>query len=134
MSALFASAQINQGDKYFVAFTNKANSPYSIENPQEFLSERAIERRERYNIPVRINDLPVNPDYLQAVTDIGVAVIYPVKWLNGVVIQTNDPTKIIEIEALPFVKNTVKNVCLKKDESKAEEADLFALNKPYEMK
>lgn len=49
-------------------------------------------------------------------------------------IQTNDPAKIIEIEALPFVKNTVKNVCLKKDESKAEEADLFAINKPFEMK
>lgn len=33
MSVFLASAQINEGDKYFVAFTNKANSPYSIENP-----------------------------------------------------------------------------------------------------
>ncbi|HZK08939.1 MAG TPA: S8 family serine peptidase [Bacteroidales bacterium] len=134
LSILFASAQINEGDKYFVAFINKANSPYSIENPQEFLSERAIERRERYYIPVRVNDLPVNPNYLQAVADVGVMITYPVKWLNGVVIQTNDPAKIIEIEALPFVKNTVKNVGFKKEEVKTEEADLFAMNKPYEMK
>ncbi len=134
LSILFASAQINEGDKYFVAFINKANSPYSIENPQEFLSERAIERRERYYIPVRVNDLPVNPNYLQAVADVGVMISYPVKWLNGVVIQTNDPAKIIEIEALPFVKNTVKNVGFKKEEVKTEEADLFAMNKPCEMK
>jgi hypothetical protein len=134
VTMLFASAQINEGDKYFVAFTDKANSPFSIENPQEFLSERAIERRERYNIPVDISDLPVNSDYVQAVADIGVAITYPVKWLNGVVVQTNDPSKIGEIQALPFVKNTVKNVWFKNDESKTEESDVFAMNKPYEMK
>lgn len=133
-SMLFASAQINEGDKYFVAFTDKANSPFSIENPQEFLSQRAIERRDRFNIPVDVNDLPVNPAYVQAVADIGVAITYPVKWLNGVVVQTNDPNKIVEIEALPFVKNTVKNVGLKSDDLKLDESDIFGMNKPYEMK
>jgi hypothetical protein len=133
-SVFFASAQINEGDKYFVAFTDKDNSPFSIENPHEFLSERAIGRRERFSIPVQNSDLPVNPDYIQTVAGIGVAIIYPTKWLNGIVIQTNDPSKIADIEALPFVKNTVKNASFKNDNTKHPETDIFGMNKPYEMK
>ena len=95
-------------DKYFVAFTDKNNSPYSIENPQEYLSARAIERRSRYNIPIDIHDLPVNPQYIEAVADIGVQVINPTKWLNGITIYTNDPSLLSEIEALPFVKSVRK--------------------------
>lgn len=95
-------------DKYFVAFTDKNNSPYSITQPQEFLSQRAIERRLRFNIPVDVHDLPVNPQYIQAVADIGVEIINPTKWLNGVTIYTTDPSKIPQIEALPFVKSVTK--------------------------
>ena len=35
---------------YFIRFTDKANTPYSIAAPQEFLGPRAIERRARQNI------------------------------------------------------------------------------------
>lgn len=109
----FTFAQINWGDKYFVKFTDKDNSPYSIENPEEFLSQRAIERRERFNIPIDLYDLPVNPQYIEAVENIGVDVYNPTKWLNGVIVETNDPSKIDEIEALSFVESTVKNMKLK---------------------
>ena len=105
-------SQVNWGDKYFVKFTDKDNSPYSLDNPEEYLSQRAIERRERYDIPIDMYDLPVNPQYIEAVQDVGVEVSNPTKWLNGVIVQTNDPSKIDEIEALPFVESTVKNVML----------------------
>ena len=109
----FSFAQIYP-DKYFIAFTDKNNSPYSIENPQEFLSQRALERRERYNIAIDEHDLPVNPQYLQAIADIGVQLINPTKWLNGVTISTNDQSKLNEIAALPFVANVFKNIVLPK--------------------
>ena len=32
-------------DTYWVAFTDKANTPYSLSQPEEFLSARAIARR-----------------------------------------------------------------------------------------
>jgi hypothetical protein len=43
LTLLFSAvvAQINYGDKYYVYFTDKFNSPYSIENPEAFLSQRA---------------------------------------------------------------------------------------------
>ena len=38
--------------KWAVYFTDKNNSAYSIDDPEKFLSERAIERRNKYNIEI----------------------------------------------------------------------------------
>lgn len=97
-------------DKYVVEFTDKNNSPFSIENPGAFLSQRAIERRERYNIPVDELDLPVNPQYISAVADIGVQILNVSKWLNTVTIYTTNPAHLAAIEALPFVQGIRANV------------------------
>src|SRR5512145_655552 len=48
-------------EKYRIEFTDKLNSPYSVDVPGEFLSQKALERRQRQGIAVTMNDLPVNP-------------------------------------------------------------------------
>jgi serine protease AprX len=127
-----ATAQIYP-NKYFISFTDKDNSPYSIDNPHEFLSQRSIDRRVRYGIPVDFYDLPVNPQYLQAVEDIGVELINPTKWLNGVTVFTTDPSKITQIEALPFVNSAFKVAKLEGTRSKARFDEDISLNKPGVM-
>jgi serine protease AprX len=99
---LFGFGQVAP-DKYFVKFTDKNNSPYSVENPSEFLSQRAIERRVNQGINVDEYDLPVNPAYLEGVAGTGAILLNPTKWLNGVTIFTIDPSVIEEINALPYV-------------------------------
>ncbi len=120
--------------KYFVAFTDKNNSPYSLQNPEEYLSQRAIERRERYDIPIDMHDLPVNPQYLTAVEEVGVELLNVSKWLNGVVVYTNDPLKIQEIQALSFVEGVRANTPFPSDEYEEMWDDEFSLNKPFGMK
>ena len=71
-------------DKYWVQFTDKNDSPYSINNPEEYLSERAIQRRQDYNIAIDNYDIPVNQSYIQAVASIGATILSPSKWLYGV--------------------------------------------------
>ncbi len=93
-------------DKYWVQFADKNNSPYSIERPEEFLSERSIERRVNYGISIDEKDIPVNPSYLKAVSDAGAIILNPSKWLNGVTIETTDENVVKAIEALPYVKKT----------------------------
>ncbi len=95
--------------KYYVQFTDKNDSPYSIDNPSEYLSQKAIDRRIKQNIPIEENDLPVNPSYIQAVKDIGVVILNPTKWLNGTTIQTGDTSLINEINLLPFVEKVLKS-------------------------
>ncbi|MBK9290650.1 MAG: S8 family serine peptidase [Bacteroidetes bacterium] len=88
---------------YYVQFTDKAGSPYSIDNPGAFLTPRAIQRRIRQNIPISENDLPVNPQYLSGVAATGATILFPTKWLNGVTIQTSSQSVLNAIAALPYV-------------------------------
>ncbi|NOX85603.1 MAG: S8 family serine peptidase [Chlorobi bacterium] len=94
-------------DKYYIQFTDKNNSPYSIDKPEEFLTGRAIQRREKQDIPIMENDIPVNPQYLQGVADIGVELLNATRWLNGVTIYTTDTSKISQIKALPYVEGVM---------------------------
>ncbi len=95
-------------DKYYVQFTDKNDSPYSIDNPGEFLTQRALDRRTNQGIAISENDIPVNPQYLQGVAAIGVEMLNPTRWLNGVTVFTEDPALIAQIEALPYVSGILK--------------------------
>jgi len=106
LAAFQATAQIAP-DKYYIQFTDKNNSPYSLDHPEEFLTQRALQRREKQNIPIMENDLPVNPQYLQGVADVGVQLLNATRWLNGVTIYTTDSTKIDQIKALPYVEDVM---------------------------
>lgn len=96
------SAQIAP-DIFYVQFTDKANSPYSLNNPEAFLSQRAIERRQKQQIQYEENDLPVNPAYLQGVAQTGATLLFPTKWLNGVTVNLTDPSILNQINSLPYV-------------------------------
>ena len=93
-------------DRYWVQFTDKNNTPYSIDRPEEFLSERSIQRRIKYGVALDEKDIPVNPSYIEAVENVGATILNPSKWLNGVTIETNSESVLNAIEKLPFVKKT----------------------------
>ena len=100
--AAFASAQVAT-DIYWVQFTDKADSPYSIDNPEAYLSPRALQRRANLGISIDEYDIPVNPQYLQAVAACGAELLNPSKWLNGVSVHVTDTSVMQAINALPFV-------------------------------
>jgi serine protease AprX len=103
MMAVMAISQTAPG-KYWVQFTDKENTPYRIEQPRDFLSDRAIERRARYNIQVNEQDLPVDPAYLDSLIRTGVEVMNPSKWFNAVTIATTDTSLLNKIRQMSFVK------------------------------
>lgn len=94
-------------DKYWVRFSDKANTPFSIENPSAFLSDRALARRERQGIAIDDRDLPVDPAYIQAVLDIpGVQYWHQSNWFNAITVKLLNPEALDAIHALPFVIET----------------------------
>lgn len=101
-------AQIST-DYYLIEFIDKNESPYLISQPEVYLSQKSIERRTKFNIPISLQDFPVNPDYLKQVKDIGVKYVQQTKWLNAIVIKTSETSKLDLIAELPFVKKVVKN-------------------------
>lgn len=93
-------------DKYWVQFTDKNNTPYSINKPEEYLGARAIQRRQDYGIAIDQYDIPVNPSYIQAVAQTGATILNPSKWLNGVTVEVTSASVLQAIESLPFVQKT----------------------------
>ncbi len=89
--------------KYRVTFTDKNNSPYSIQNPAQYLSPKALERRARQNIDIQNNDIPVNSWYIDSVRNKGAEVYTVSRWFNCVTIRTTDAAVLAKILALPFV-------------------------------
>ncbi len=107
ISACFTLFSQAQYTKYIIKFRNKANSPYSLNNPSQYLSPKAIERRIRYSIAIDSLDLPVNPSYIESVIAIGnIKLLNQSKWLNQIAIQTSNPSIIAQIELLPFVESS----------------------------
>ncbi|MCY1720940.1 S8 family serine peptidase [Prolixibacteraceae bacterium Z1-6] len=81
--------QIKAQNYYWIAFTDKNNTNYSLDNAGEYLSERAIERRERQNIAIDSLDLPVNSWYVDSVLSLDVEFVHASKWLNGITVKTD---------------------------------------------
>ena len=96
------------GQSYFwVGFTDKKDTPYSLAFPEDFLSDRAIERRIKQNIAIDSLDLPPNPEYIQQVLNLGASYVHSSKWLNGVTVFTkNDSFRVLAVR-LPFVREVV---------------------------
>lgn len=90
--------------KYYIQFTDKNNSPFSVNAPLQYLSQRAIDRRAHHNVTITSEDFPVNPQYVQGVTQTANCnVLLQLRWMNGVVIQTVDTVGLQNVYALPFV-------------------------------
>lgn len=102
---IWIATPLKADDAYFfyVQLKDKNNSPYSLEQPLEFLSQRALDRRAFYNIDLDESDLPVNPAYIQAVESLGIDVHSTTKWLNGLTVLLPDSNLMQDVRYLPFV-------------------------------
>lgn len=93
-------------DKYLIEFTDKNGNNFSLSEPGNFLSQRALERRMNQGIELGLKDLPVTQSYIDSITKTGVKVLYPLKWFNSLIIQTSDTSMFDRIRAFSFVKKS----------------------------
>ena len=91
-----------EANTYAVYLKDKLGSSFSVQHPEAFLSEKAIARRTRQQIPITETDLPVSIAYQNALKQFAVQLNYSSKWLNCVVLEAS-PTTIQAIKELPFV-------------------------------
>lgn len=95
-----------QYPKLIVQLRDKNSNAYSLHNPSQFLSQRAIARRNRYNIPLDSADLPITQRYLDSINAVhNVSILSKSKWLNRVLIETTDKNAISKILSFSFVRS-----------------------------
>jgi len=105
----YSQSNENQGyKKIAVYFTDKNNSPYSIAEPEKYLSARAIERRQKAGIKINITDIPVNPNYIQSIQNLGGEFIAKSNWSNWAVFRFSNDFDLSKISSLSYVKKLVE--------------------------
>ncbi len=90
--------------RHLIEFRDKVGTPFTVGQPLQYLSPRAVSRRQRQQIPVLPRDLPPTPAYVQQVRAIpGAQVVHRTRWFNGVVVAC-DSNKLAQVLALPCVR------------------------------
>lgn len=89
--------------KYWVRFSDKNGSPYSISNPSAFLSARSIARRTNQGIAIDMTDIPVNQTYINQINATGAQVFQKSKWMNAAIVIINNTTQLNAINSLSCV-------------------------------
>ncbi|MBK8340015.1 MAG: S8 family serine peptidase [Flavobacteriales bacterium] len=90
---------------YLIEFTDKTGTPYSLNQPEAYLSSRALDRRVRQGIAVDPSDLPVDPAYVNALLAAGsMQLVGTSRWQNSVTIRTTDTLALDTLDQLPFVQ------------------------------
>lgn len=98
--------------KYLVLFNDKNNSPYSVNSPLDFLSQKAIDRRFKQGITIKPTDFPPNTAYISSIQQTGATVIYKSRWMNAALVEATETQKNT-ILGLPSVKGIEFNRPLK---------------------
>jgi len=100
-SATFLEAQ--ESRMYRLYLKDKGNTPFSLSEPDDFLSRKSIERRKRQCLQTDSFDLPLDPIYLEAIAQTGATIQTFSKWMKTVVVHLNDLDMLLLLEKLSFV-------------------------------
>lgn len=103
---LAARLQAQEINRYMVFFTDKENNPYCLQEPEAFLSGRALERRASQDIFLTEADLPVTPAYVAELKETGAKVYFRSRWFNAALVEAS-LNQLANIEGLPMVKQVV---------------------------
>jgi len=107
----FSQQKVYPG-KYVIYFKDKSGSEFSISQPEKFLSDRAIKRREKFSIPIDERDLPVSRIYLAELEKLGVKIIEFSKWFNCAIIGSDSDSILQLVSKLGFVLSEIPETLL----------------------
>lgn len=94
---------VAQTEDAWVYFKDKPSETSFFNAPLSMLTQRSIDRRVRYNIPLDLKDVPVEASYvLQLKNATGITIKARSKWLNALHIQGSE-IDILKLKDLDFV-------------------------------
>ena len=85
-----------------------AHSPFSLQEPEKYLSPRAIDRRKRQQLPIDMTDIPVASSYIDSVVHAGIEIVGKSKWNNTLLILIHKEKDLRKLEGLHFITQVKK--------------------------
>ena len=93
--------------KFAVIFTDKDTALNSFQQPEKYLSAKAISRRQIKSIAIDWYDLPVNHQHINTLINAGFKVHNTSKWFNCAIVFTPNKQAADSIKKLPGVKDVI---------------------------
>jgi hypothetical protein len=93
--------------KFAVIFKDKDTAQYNPQQPEKYLSAKAISRRQAKNIVVDWYDLPVNRQHINTLVNAGFKVHNTSKWFNCAIVFTPNKQAADSIKKLAGVKDVI---------------------------
>lgn len=90
--------------KYRVLLKDKQGQGELLDTPERLLSTRALARRGHHEILVDSTDLPVSPGYVRRLEEAGFPFVCASRWLNSIVVASDDSAAYDKLLSFPFVK------------------------------
>ncbi len=91
----------------WVYFKDKPNAQTYLDNPLTILTQRALDRRTKQNIPLNLTDVPLEVAYINQIKlSSGITVMAQSKWLNALHIRGTQ-NNILSLKTLSFVDKVV---------------------------
>lgn len=93
--------------KFRLTLTDKGKTSHSVDKPEEFLSQKAIERRQKQGVIIDATDIPISQEYIDAIERVGGKVVAKSKWLGTVAVHCSDSAMVEEYKKLSFVSGAL---------------------------
>lgn len=101
--AVFSMQAKNNTLKYIIYFKDKTFDT----NVKALFNTKAIQQRNRFNIPFDERDYPVNANYIEQLKQNNAIILHTTNWLNAALIRIDDK-KLATIAQFPFIASIVK--------------------------
>lgn len=96
------STELRAQEPYAVYFTPKEHAASRLNEPQKFLSARALERRSKQDISLQPHDLPIAGHRIAGVSALVARKGRASKWLNALYVEAT-PEQVLALLDLPYV-------------------------------
>jgi len=94
-----------QQEQAWVFFKSKKNINEKLKNPSLFFTQKALLRKEKFDIEINEQDLPINNSFISILKNqTGIAVHAQSKWLNAVYLSGEQPV-IETLKEIDFIDN-----------------------------
>ena len=130
-SFLLITIYISAQDLSLIKFADKPSSADYFDNPLLMLSQKALDRRAKYNIELNMQDVPVEQSYITQVENLGIQPIAVSKWFNGVFAWLTD-AQVSQAESLSFVSE-VESLVRSENKQKTGNSTFDKFNVPNSL-
>ncbi|MEX2567339.1 MAG: S8 family peptidase [Cyclobacteriaceae bacterium] len=93
-------------DRYAIHFKYKPTELYRLDEPENLLGKRALERRSKEGMAVDSTDIPVSEKYISSTASLVNDFLYHSKWLNASIVVAEEKN-LLAIADLDFVDKVV---------------------------